>query len=176
MRTVKLTQPDAWHQIPPTGYLRPWITDRGSLTTRIVRHYADFNLLRVRQQLVVPFTDERRALELRAGELAMVREVILRSATTPLVFAHTAVNPRHLRGAWRGLSQLGARPLAEMLFHDPLVSRMPVEYRKLPRTHALVKAAGIDAVTWARRSVFLKYRQPLLVTELFLPGIGLPAR
>lgn len=171
MRTVKLTQPDAWHQIPPTGHLRLWITDRDSLTARIIHHFPDFNLVRVGQQLAIPLVDERRALNLRAGEFALVREVILRSGNTPLVFAHTAVNPRDLFGAWRGLSRLGSRPLAEMLFQDPLVSRMPIEYRKLPRNHVLLRAAGVATTAWARRSVFLKRQQPILVTEVFLPAI-----
>jgi len=171
VRTVKLTQPDAWQQMPPTGRLRPWITDRNSLTARIIHHFPDFNLVRVGQQLAVPLVDERRILNLRAGQLAVVREVILRSGNKPLVFAHTAVNPRDVSGAWRGLSRLGSRPLAEMLFRDPLVSRMPIEYRKLPRGHALLRAAGINTAAWARRSVFLKRRQPLLVTEVFLPAI-----
>ena len=173
MRTVKLTQPDAWQQMPPTGRLRRWITDRGSLTARIVAHFPDFNLVRLGQQLVVPLNDERRALRLRRGELAIVREVALRSGVTPLVFAHTAVNPRDLAGAWRGLSRLGSRPLAEMLFHDPLVSRMPIEYRLLQQGHALLKRGGIDTAAWARRSVFLKRSQPLMVTEVFLPSLGL---
>ncbi|MCA3020412.1 MAG: chorismate lyase [Rhodocyclaceae bacterium] len=173
MRTIKLTQPDAWQQMPPTGTLRKWITDRGSLTARIVGNFDDFNLVRLGQQLVVPLIDERRALGLRRGELAMVREVVLRSGVTPLVFAHTAVNPRDLADAWRGLSRLGSRPLAEMLFHDPLVSRMPIEYRKLRQGHALLRRGGISSDTWARRSVFLKHGQPLMVTEVFLPSLGL---
>ncbi len=171
MRTVKLTQPDAWQQMPPMGPLRPWMTDRGSLTARIVAHFDAFNLLRLGQHLDLPLIDERRALGLRGGQLAMIREVMLRSANTPLVFAHTAVHPDSLRGAWRGLARLGGRPLAEMLFHDPLVSRMPMEYRRLQPGHALLQSASIDTAAWARRSVFLKGGQPLLVTEVFLPSI-----
>ncbi|MFN5541626.1 MAG: chorismate--pyruvate lyase family protein [Betaproteobacteria bacterium] len=170
MRTVKLTQLDAWQHMPPTGALRKWITDRGSLTARIDGNFADFNLVRLGQQLVVPLSDERRVLGLRRGELAVVREVVLRSGVTPLVFAHTVVNPRDLAGAWRGLSRLGARPLAEMLFHDPLISRLPIEYRKLRKGHGLLQRGGINTAAWARRSVFLKGGLPLLVTEVFLPS------
>ena len=175
MRTVKLTQPDAWRQMPPGGALRPWITDRGSLTARIVAHVSDFNLLRLSQRLARPNRDEIRALGLHAGELAMIREVLLRDGGLPLVFAHTAARPRDLRGAWRGLSRLGEQPLAEMLFHDPTVTRMPMEYKLLRapnvflqsiRRHALITP---DAC-WARRSVFLKAGRPLLVTEVFLPA------
>jgi len=157
--------------MPPVGRLRPWLTDRGSLTARIVAHFDDFNLVRLGQSRQKPQTDERRALCLRAGQLAMIREVLLRSGEAQLVFAHTVVNPADLRGAWRGLSKLGARPLAEMLFHDPLVSRMPMEYRWLSATHPLVKAAGARTGCWARRSVFLKSARPLLVTEVFLPTL-----
>jgi len=171
MRTIKLTQPDAWRQMPPTGPLRAWMTDRGSLTARNVAHFPDFNLVRVGQQLKLPAEDERRALQLRRGELAMVREVFLRTGSIPLVFAHTAVHPRDLVGGWRGLSRLGSRPLAEMLFHDPLVSRMPIEYRQLAPGHALMCAGKLSSSAWARRSVFLKGGRPLMVTEVFLPAV-----
>jgi chorismate-pyruvate lyase len=60
-----------------------------------------------------------------------------------------------------------------MLFHDPLVSRMPIEYRELHQGHVLLKRGGIDTAAWARRSVFLKRSQPLMVTEVFLPSLGL---
>ncbi len=176
MRTIKLSQPDAWRQMPPTGKLRPWVTDRNSLTARIVEHVSHFNLVRLTQHLARPNPDEFRAIGLQDGVLAMVREVLLRDGDTPLVFAHTAVNPRDLRGAWRGLSRLGGRPLAEMLFHDPNVMRMPMEYRRLNGAHPLSKAVMhhtqlTSLRCWARRSVFLKAGRPLLVTEVFLPAI-----
>lgn len=177
MRTVKLTQPDAWRQMPPTGALRPWITDRGSLTARIMGHFTHFNLRRLRQASARPLADERRALGARAQQAVVVREVLLCDAALALIFAHTVVHPRDLRGAWRGLSRLGARPLAEMLFHDPTVSRMPIEYRRIDARHQLCRlacaAADIDVQPlWARRSVFLKHACPLLVTEVFLPSLS----
>ena len=176
MRTVKLTQPDPWRQIPPTGALRPWLTDRGSLTARLILHGVDFNLQRISQRLVCPHQDECRVLAIRAGALAMVREVMLLDGDVPLVFAHTAVNPRDLHGAWRGLSRLGARPLAEMLFHDPTVTRMPIEYKQIRAPHVLLSSiyqhlSGEPIACWARRSVFLKRGRPMLVTEVFLPAI-----
>lgn len=176
MRTVKLTQPDAWRQAPPAGAMRRWLSARGSLTARIASRFDGFNLLRLSQKLVVPHADERRALGLKRGRRAVVREVVLRGGAIPLVFAHSVAAPASLRGAWRGLSRLGARPLAEMLFADPLVTRMPIEYRRLDRRHALFRKAIAAAdrpatFLWARRSVFLKRRAPLLVTEVFLPAI-----
>ncbi len=178
MRTLKLTRIDAWRDKPPS-YPHPlhrWLTDRGSLTARIVGHFPDFNLVRVCQILQTPHRDERRHLDFRAGELAVVREVLLRNGNHPLVFAHSVAARDDLSGVWRGLSRLGSRPLAEMLFHDSSVMRLPMEYKKVDARHALYRrAAALTTVNvkslWARRSVFLKMGRPLLVTEVFLPAM-----
>jgi len=179
MRTLRLLRPDAWRSAPPSrgdaqfGRLHPWLTSRGSLTARIMRHFQDFNLVRLAQCAQLPNLDERCEVGLRDGELAIVREVLLRDGETPLVFAHSLVARRDLNGVWRGLSRLGGKPLAEMLFHDAAVARLPMEYRKLDVRHPLYRRAQQVApfaarVVWARRSVFLKQGRPLLVTELFL--------
>jgi len=179
MRTLRLLRPDAWHGKPPShsdarfGVLHPWLTSRGSLTSRIIAHFSQFNLVRIAQQAELPNIDERRELGLREREQAIVREVLLRDGEQPLVFAHSVAARRDVRGVWRGLSRLGARPLAEMLFHDHDVVRLPMEYKKLDARHPLYRRAQQVApfaahLVWARRSVFLKRGRPLLVTELFL--------
>lgn len=175
MRTLRLTLPAAWRGAPPPHPhpLHPWLTDRGSLTARIVRHADNFNLIRLLQQDRLPNRDERRHLRLKSGEVAMVREVLLRDGDMPLVFAHSLAARRDLIGAWRGLGKLGSRPLADMLFHDSAVVRLPIEYRKIDVRHPLFQRAAalvrIDVSTlWARRSIFLKRGRPLLVTEVFL--------
>ena len=182
MRTLRLLRPDAWHGKPPShhdtqfGKLHHWLTSRGSLTSRIVAHFDHFNLVRLMQRAKRPHVDERRELGLRERELAIVREVLLRDGAQPLVFAHSLVARRDLRGAWRGLSRLGARPLAEMLFHDAAVVRLPMEYKKIDRRHPLYRRAQEVApfaasAVWARRSVFIKHGRPLLVTEVFLDAM-----
>ncbi|HEX9392673.1 MAG TPA: chorismate lyase [Usitatibacteraceae bacterium] len=175
MRTLRLTRLDAWHSAPPPHPhpLHPWLTDRGSLTARIVRHVDHFNLVRLLQRDQLPNRDERRHLGLKPGEVSMVREVLLRDGDTPLVFAHSLAARRDLIGAWRGLGKLGTRPLADMLFHDASVARLPMEYRKIDMRHPLFRRAAnvsrIDANNlWARRSIFLRRGRPLLVTEVFL--------
>ncbi len=179
MRTLRLLRPDAWHAMPPShgdaqfGKLHPWLTSRGSLTSRLIANVDEFNLVRLMQGAQIPNVDERRELGLRDRELAIVREVLLRDAGTPLVFAHSIVARRDLTGVWRGLSRLGGRPLAEMLFHDAGVVRLPMEYRKIDARHPLYRrareVARFEATSiWARRSVFLKRGRPLLVTEVFL--------
>lgn len=175
MRTLRLLKLDAWRTKPPAHPhpLHAWLTSRGSLTARIKAHVNNFNLVRLKQLAQLPNMDERRELGLRRGELAIVREVLLRDADHVLVFAHSVVTRSDLRGAWRGLSRLGARPLAEMLFNDPTVVRLPMEYRQIDSRHPLFRRAQLVAPVavasvWARRSVFIKRGRPLLVTEVFL--------
>jgi chorismate--pyruvate lyase len=100
-----------------------------------------------------------------------------------------------LRGGWNGITRLGARPLGEALFNDHRIKRESLAYLRLSPHHALFHAArphhalsaparGTPAGTpllrsdpsavqpmWARRSVFSLNGHPLLVTEVFLPGI-----
>ena len=175
MRTLRLLKPDAWRTAPPAHPhpLHGWLTSRDSLTSRIRARVPDFNLLQLRQSAQLPNIDERRELTLRAGQLAIVREVLLRDGQRALVFAHSVATRRDLHGVWLGLSRLGARPLAEMLFNDPTVVRLPMEYRRIDARHPLYRrarqVARIEAVSvWARRSVFLKRGRPLLVTEVFI--------
>lgn len=183
MRTLRLLKPDAWRSAPPAHPhpLHAWLTSRGSLTSRIKARAKNFNLVRLKQSAQLPNIDERRALGVRTRELAIIREVLLRDDEVVLVFAHSVAARRDLRGVWRGLSSLGARPLAEMLFNDPTVTRLPMEYRKIDSRHPLYRRAQrvttIDAPSlWARRSVFLKAGRPLLVTEIFLTTMARDAR
>jgi chorismate lyase len=179
MRTLRLMHLDAWRSAPPAHphRLRRWITGRGSLTEAIIADFDHFNLVRLQQTTARPHRDERRELSLRAHALAVTREVLLRDGERALVFAHSVAARDDLRGAWRGLSRLGSRPLAEMLFRDPTVVRLPMEYRKIDCRHPLFvraqEVADFSAHTlWARRSVFIKKNRPLLVTEVFLPAMA----
>ena len=120
--------------------------------------------------------DEYAVLGMRAGARCVVREVSLNCGHRPLVFAHSAVAPRALKGAWRMLSALGARPLGAALFADPQIKRFPLHFRQLDRADALHRRAcrllpEAPRLLWARRSLFLLRGSPLLVTEVFLPAI-----
>jgi chorismate--pyruvate lyase len=112
----------------------------------------------------------------RPRELALLREVYLYCGTTPVVFAHSVVPRRGLRGPWRGLSRLGNKSLGAALFANPAVQRMPLQFKKLNPHHQLHRRACRllevkPAHLWARRSVFGLHGSPILVTEVFLPDI-----
>ena len=170
-----MTRIPTWHTAAlGMGPWRTWLTDHGSLTQRLQARCQGFRVRRLRQGKARPHADERTALALPAGKLAVVREVLLLCGDTPMVFAHTLVPLESLRGPWQAISGLGHRPLGAALFATPLVRRFPLAYRRLDPRHPLHRAASAATAAaygplWARRSLFALQGQPILVTEVFLP-------
>lgn len=164
-----------WCRLPSAAAAyRPWLRDRGSLTRRIQDRCPALSVKVVFQGLRRANRDERFMFALRGRVL--VREVYLYCRGTPVVFAHSVIDVRDLRGAWRRLARLGSRPLGAELFSDPRVRRYPLRQKKLGRHHELHRRAGAalptsPATLWARRSLFTLHASPILVTEVFLPGI-----
>jgi chorismate lyase len=167
-----------WHRGAPPHRLpeRAWLVYPGSLTRRVVERHGPMRVELLQQRLRMPNEDEYRALGRPPHRRTLVREVLLHAAGRPLVLAHSVVAGRDLAGAWRGVRSLGTRPLAVALFADPRVVRAPFEYARLDRRHTLWKRASrllgreLPAL-WARRSLFRRRGRPLMVTEVFLPGL-----
>lgn len=176
---LKATNQNGWLSHPfflPSEF-RGWLTDQGSLTSRLKEHCQRFSVRVVRAGFLRPNRDEFSLLQLRHGELTYVREVLLLCDGTPVVFAHSVVAARSLRGPWAALTSLGSRPLGEALFSNPAVARGCLQYRRISPRHALhcqALGAGLaisEQALWARRSRFALHGHPLLVTEVFLPAI-----
>ena len=167
----------AWLPRPPgSGAYRHWLVDDGSLTQRLRAHCSCFTVEHVRQRRARPLPDEALLLRLRPHQRALLREVVLCCDGRPAVFAHSVLPRNSLRGAWRGLGRLGARPLGAALFANPKVVRTPLAFRKLQPRHALyARATEVlqerPTYLWARRSVFRLHNAAILVTEVFLPGV-----
>jgi chorismate--pyruvate lyase len=166
-----------WTERPPAeSRYRGWLLDRGSLTARILARCRAFGVREVRQRFARPGLDEAAVLGIQRDRLALVREVFLYCGGRPLVFAHSVVERRHLRGLWRSLTTMGTKPLGAALFADPRVIRHPLRFRKLGQSHPLFKAAcralsARPSHLWARRSLFTLHGASILVTEVFLPAI-----
>ncbi|MBI2310906.1 MAG: chorismate lyase [Betaproteobacteria bacterium] len=155
---------------------RAWLLRPGSLTRHIQSDCGQFSVQPLRQRPMQPNRDERRLLGLREGERAMVREVLLRCGTVPVVFAHSVLPMEYLRGEWRAFGALGDQSLGAALFADPAIRRAALHFRPLGRQHALYRSASaaLDAPPgrlWARRSIFRLREKRILVTEVFLPEI-----
>jgi chorismate--pyruvate lyase len=151
------------------------LIDRGSLTDRIRARCEAFRVELVFQGPRRATRDERFLCGTRARQ-TLVREVYLYCGDIPVVFAHSVARRGDLRRAWRALSRLGTRPLGAALFADPRVRRQPLRFRELRArdeltARALAGARGRRPALWARRSLFTLRNSPILVTEIFLPGI-----
>lgn len=158
------------------AFLHPWLLDTGSLTARLKARCDRFRVHVVAEQRAQPAIDERRLIGLPIGRLAWTREVLLYADDIAVVFAHSVLAPRDLNGAWHMARAIGSRPLGAALFADPSISRGPLTTARLdprhPLHHRACEVLGIGLpVLWARRSRFTRLGRPLLVTEVFLPGI-----
>ncbi len=159
---------------PPA--LRPWLHHRASLTRRIQQHCGHFAVRPVANGRARIAPDEADLIGLPADRLAYARDVFLYADGQPVVFAHSTVAPVHLRGAWSALGKLGTRPLGALLFSHPHIRRHALHYQYLSPHHPLYRRAVRDLPNpppglWARRSLFWLKHAPLLVTEVFLPGM-----
>lgn len=158
--------------------LADWLFDRGSLTRRLRQCCPDrFRVCVLWQGWSRPSRDEARALHLRTDARAWTREVHLLCGDQTWVFARTLIPGATLRGRGRRLTQLGNRPLGEVLFTDPGVQRGPVEIARIvtgQRLHQRAFAGFTEpppVAIWGRRSIFRLDSQPLLVCEIFLPDL-----
>src|SRR5258708_16195468 len=117
-----------WQLLPVCAEprLRRWLLDRGSLTLRIQLRCDDFRLDLLSQHTAAVDRGERAVLGVRAGVQCVVREVSLNCGRRPVVFAHSVVESRALRGPGRILITLAARPLCAPLFADPRLHRYPL--------------------------------------------------
>ncbi|MGH8616216.1 MAG: chorismate--pyruvate lyase family protein [Burkholderiales bacterium] len=167
-----------WQPSPPCwdARLRRWLIDRGSLTRRLQSRCRRFAVEVVAQRPMAATYDEGLLLGIARPQQALVREVRLMCDGRPVVFARSVLARASLQGPWRMVGGLGTRPLGAAVFADPTVTRRPLHYTRVGTWHALHRrvtaALGVEVPgLWARRSLFVRARQPLLVTEVFLPAL-----
>jgi chorismate--pyruvate lyase len=169
--------PRAPQYLPPD--LRAWLCETGSLTRRVQCVCSvenPFGLQLLQRGFAPAHRDELPLLGLH--DRARVREILLKSGDVPLVFAHSVISHRDLKGAWAILDGIGGRSLGSILFHDHTVKRGALHFRRIDARHPLFAKAlawcGQVRPTelWARRAVFERRGRPLIVTEVFLPPVA----
>lgn len=158
--------------------LRAWLSDRGSLTRKLMHRSAHFRVQRLRQAGGICLRDECGTIGLQRRQIVREREVVLRCDERPVVFAHTVVPLAATTSDWPFFGALGERSLGTTLFGDPRVKRGELEYAKLHAGHPLarraLRAVGSEFCSFplfARRCLFKRKNGLLLVTEVFLPAI-----
>ena len=157
----------------------PWLKDTGSLTKRLIDFCrGQFSVRLLHQGWNQPLISEARLLGTRRAETAMIREVELLCDTRPLVFARTLIPATSMTGGARRLAQLGNKPLGAVLFADPGTQRTRIQIARISPGYPLYAAATghLDDKPnelWGRRTLFLFAGKPILVNEIFLPGVVL---
>lgn len=157
---------------------RAWLGAGGSLTAWLAGTGRTFSVQVLRQGCSSLCPAEWRALQVPAGRMGYVREVLLRLDGQAVVYARSVTTHAASMGPWRALRGLGTRPLAEVLFNRMSVARAPLAFARLQPASPLQRkvakvwrqAAGASikpGALPARRSVFKRAGAPLLVMEVF---------
>ena len=158
-------------QVPAGWY--EWLSDRGSLTARLVdASENEFSVEVLNQYESVPSEAEATALDITTTTPAMIRQVILCGKGIPWVFARSVLPLNTLTGRLAALRELDSQPLGALLFNDTSMTRAPVEASYSDASSLAVPdilCAG-NTFLWGRRSVFCLDQKPLLVSEMFLPS------
>lgn len=177
-------QPSApWHTHLPLhatpSELRDWLTNRQSLTQRLMDRCGTFRVQRLQQRTAVCLPDEYSAIGLPRAQYVTVRDVLLRCDDVAMVYAHTVLPLSATARQWPLFAALGNRSLGSTLFQDPLVTRGEMQYAHLRSTHPLMqRIARLQlpqrpvSSLYARRSIFTRQGSSLLVTEVFLPSLA----
>jgi chorismate--pyruvate lyase len=150
--------------------LRVWLTDNGSLTTRLTcSGHGEFGVRRLHQCWAVPLPSERALLQLPARQLALVREVALTLDGAPVVFARSVFPISSLTGSLAHLRRLQNKSLGAILFSTPGMHRYAFELALMAGNCDYLPAnLQQDRPAWGRRSRFEIAGKRLLVSEVFL--------
>lgn len=160
-----------------TPHVHAWLSDDGSLTRSVIASgRGSFRVDLISQGQGCALPSEAALLPGGPAQATVVREVKLYCGLQAHVFARTLIPMRSLRGPVHALTQLGRRPLGEVLFSNPTTRRLRVEVARITPRHRLFARATShlrrrpDAL-WGRRTLFDYGGELILVNELFLPGI-----
>jgi len=133
--------------------IQHWLFEKGSLTARLKQRCHQFEV-KVRSEKWIEKTFENETALLSEG-VYWCREVVLHGDGKPWVAARTLIS-KGLFTHYQSLSTLGDKPIGEWLF-SLSAQRVGIQWAKDP-----------ESGLYARRSLFLVQKMPLLISELFL--------
>lgn len=158
------------------GWQNLWIYDQGSLTEKLRSIYKEAFCVKVLYHSFVQCTEKAAfALNLKAGDTVLYREVMLCDGDIPLVFASSLLPEVALVGRFDELKRLGSRPLGHWIFSEPVLVRSQIHTIDLPSDASLFARLAPKplntAVISGRKTLFTGPDKPFLVSEFFLPSI-----
>lgn len=156
--------------------LQTCLFQTGSLTRYLQEQCkGDFQVELESEAWHLPMHDEAALLELGKSEDTFIRESWLKSDNIKLVYARTVIPRETLLGKAKVLTNLGTKPLGEILFADETTYRSDIRYAKIPDDCDLYELitdnTDNNEGVWGRQSLFYIQNKPLLITEVFLPEI-----
>lgn len=175
-------QPDhrsVWMASPSPCFTRQqkyWLFRPGALTAGL-RRLGQVQLRVINEQATGLPPAEAWMLQLEPRSPIWVREILMSINGVDSVFARSFTPLGASHGLWQGMRKLRTRPLADMLYHDPQITRSPFFACRLNEQQPFYRTAERIFGTQrppaqkllARCSVFHRLAQPLLVAECFLP-------
>jgi chorismate--pyruvate lyase len=163
---------EACHGRAPAGLL-PWLAEPGLLTERVRAVAGDATQFRVLRVRSAPLALELRARLAVTDTTCLLREIEICCGEVRWIFAQS-VFPESAVARHPWLRDLGESPLGEALRQVAGVERDPLAYAELAAGHALARSAVPEGANslWARRAVYRLAGAPIIVQEVFLPGLG----
>lgn len=154
----------------------PWLLDDRSLTERIISACSgQFSVVVLTQKWVLPNQQERCLLEIAARQKVLLRQVILYCGDKPVVFAHSLIPLKTLKGQHIQLKFLKNKALGKYLFSKPYLIRSKIQWSLISNQsdqHKIMSQSfDLKQPMWGRRSLFNLKQKKLLVSEYFMPDI-----
>ena len=153
--------------------LQSWVYETGSLTQRLRAEYGAGVAVQVLfAQWRTPFINETQRLHLPAHRYSFIREVLLHIDDKPLILARTVLPQATIDMAKHTLSNLGTRPLGEVIFSYPNLARLETDICCISPhqwTPQLRQKTPIAEQISGRRTVYAIEQQTMLVSEFFMP-------
>lgn len=153
-----------------------WLADSSSMTKRLRAQCQNTLKIEVIEHRWAQATDQDSTyLSLSPNTKIINREVILYCYDQPWMYARTVLPYQLVEAVGTELIELGERPIGELLFADPDMTRSEFEVAELTNgnteyNRATRFAKVNDVSLWARRSIFdLPHQGQLAITEVFFP-------
>jgi chorismate--pyruvate lyase len=164
-------------RITPSRKIQSWLNTPQSLTAKLKGLCPNLQVVVLSEKLEIPLLNESQKLGLHRDEQAWVRCVLLQCHDKNWVYARTVIPNFQPNNPWYELQNLGTKPLGEVLFEMPSIQRSAFEFSKDKLNywpHLVENLSDNNAANqpgFARRSIFKQHHVPLLLTEVFLPGL-----
>ena len=178
----KISRLNGWLSVPSPSasqLQRQWLSRPGALTQGL-RQLGELNLRVLSEKVCRAKRPEATRLRLSVGCALWQREVCMSIGGIDCVVAYSVTRLTSTQGHWQALKRLRNRPLADILYNDRAIIRSDFEFSSPKLGTPLYKLTQAETAACsrvlARRSVFVRANQPLLVAEAFLPSFWAIAR